>query len=242
MNLSPEDEEIAAYWGHASTVRGRFTIRLRLAFKRFAWDFVVGGSAFLKRVLDIIAAAAALLMLSPIFLVVALLIKKEDGGKIFFGQPRVGYRGRLFRMWKFRSMVPNADALKAQLLAANEMQGGVIFKMKNDPRVTRIGRFIRKYSIDELPQFWNILRGEMSLVGPRPPVPKEVAEYDVESRQRLMAKPGLICFWQVGGRSNIDFEGQVRLDLAYIRSESFWLDIFLLLKTVPAVLLGQGAY
>ena len=139
-------------------------------------------------------------------------------------------------------MVPNADALKAKLLAENEMQGGVTFKMKNDPRVTRIGRFIRKYSIDELPQFWNILRGEMSLVGPRPPVPKEVAEYDVESRQRLMATPGLTCFWQVGGRSNIDFAGQVRLDLAYIRSESIWLDIYLLIKTVPAVLLGQGAY
>ncbi len=242
MNLSPEDEEIAAYWSHASTARGRFQIRVRLAVKRFAWQAVVGGSATLKRILDVLASGAALLMLSPVFLVVAILIKKEDGGSIFFGQPRVGYRGRLFRMWKFRSMVPNADALKAKLLAENEMQGGITFKMKNDPRVTRIGRFIRKYSIDELPQFWNVFRGEMSLVGPRPPVPKEVAEYDVESRQRLMAKPGLTCFWQVGGRSNIDFAGQVRLDLAYIRSESLWLDIVLLLKTVPAVLLGQGAF
>ena len=242
MNLTPEDEEIAAYWSHASTARGRFSIRLRLAFKRFAWNTVVGGSALLKRLLDLVAASCAVVLLSPVFLIVALLIKKEDGGAIFFGQPRVGYRGRLFRMWKFRSMVPNADALKAKLLEANEMQGGVTFKMKNDPRVTRIGRFIRKYSIDELPQFWNVFRGEMSLVGPRPPVPKEVAEYDVDSRQRLLAKPGLTCFWQVSGRSNIDFAGQVRLDLAYIRSENIWLDIKLLLKTVPAVLLGQGAY
>ena len=242
MSLTPEDEEIAAYWSHASTARGRFAIRLRLAFKRVAWRGVVGGSAVLKRLVDIFGSAAALVALSPVFFVVTLLIKREDGGVIFFGQQRVGYRGRLFRMWKFRSMVPNADALKEKLLSENEMQGGIIFKMKNDPRITRIGRFIRKYSIDELPQFWNVFRGEMSLVGPRPPIPKEVAEYDVESRQRLMAKPGLTCFWQVGGRSNIDFAGQVRLDLAYIRSESIWLDISLLLKTVPAVLLGQGAY
>lgn len=242
MSLTPEDEEIAAYWSHASTTRGRLAIQIRLAIKRLAWRTVVGGSVVLKRLLDLVASGGALIALSPVFLIVALLIKKEDGGAIFFGQPRVGYRGRLFRMWKFRSMVPNADALKAKLLAENEMQGGVTFKMKNDPRVTRIGRFIRKYSIDELPQFWNIFRGEMSLVGPRPPVPKEVAEYDVESRQRLMAKPGLTCFWQVGGRSNIDFAGQVRLDLAYIRSENIWLDIKLLFKTVPAVLLGQGAY
>ena len=242
MSLSPEDEEVAAYWSHASTARGRFTIRLRLAIKHLLWRGVVGGSVTIKRLLDIVASGCALIALMPVFAVVAILIKKEDGGQIFFGQPRVGYRGRLFRMWKFRSMVANADAMKAKLLTTNEMQGGVTFKMKNDPRVTKIGRFIRKYSIDELPQFWNVFQGDMSLVGPRPPVPKEVAEYDVESRQRLMAKPGLTCFWQVGGRSNIDFAGQVRLDLAYIRSESIWLDISLLLKPVPAVLLGQGAY
>jgi lipopolysaccharide/colanic/teichoic acid biosynthesis glycosyltransferase len=242
MSLTPEDEEIAAYWSHASTARGRLAIRLRLACKHLGWRIVIGGSSLLKRLLDLLGSSAALVMFCPLFLLVALLIRKEDGGPVFFGQPRVGYRGRLFRMWKFRSMTPNADALKEQLLAANEMQGGVTFKMKNDPRVTRIGRFIRRYSIDELPQFWNVFHGEMSLVGPRPPVPKEVAGYDVESRQRLMAKPGLTCFWQVGGRSTIDFAGQVRLDLAYIRSESLWLDLTLLLKTVPAVLLGRGAY
>jgi lipopolysaccharide/colanic/teichoic acid biosynthesis glycosyltransferase len=145
-------------------------------------------------------------------------------------------------MWKFRSMVVNADQLKAQLARQNEMQGGVTFKMKNDPRVTRVGRFIRKYSIDELPQFWNVLRGDMSLVGPRPPVPKEVALYSPEDRQRLLAQPGLTCLWQVGGRSTIDFAGQVRLDVAYIQSSSVWLDLKLLVQTVPAVLFGKGAF
>ncbi|MEI8341350.1 MAG: sugar transferase, partial [Verrucomicrobiota bacterium] len=139
-------------------------------------------------------------------------------------------------------MVVNADALKDKLLAQNEMQGGVLFKMKDDPRVTRTGKWIRKFSVDELPQLINVLKGEMSLVGPRPPVPREVAEYTVEDRQRLLAKPGLTCFWQVGGRSDIDFAGQVRLDIAYIRSESVWLDIKLLFKTIPAVLFGKGAY
>jgi lipopolysaccharide/colanic/teichoic acid biosynthesis glycosyltransferase len=174
--------------------------------------------------------------------VTALLIKLEDRGPLFFKQTRVGRGGRHFGMWKFRSMVVNADKIKDQLLAKNEMQGGVTFKMKNDPRVTRTGRYIRKYSVDELPQFWNVLAGDMSLVGPRPPVPREVAVYSVEERQRLLAKPGLTCFWQVGGRSNIDFAGQVRLDLAYIQSESFWLDLKLLVQTVPAVLFGKGAF
>ncbi len=145
-------------------------------------------------------------------------------------------------MWKFRSMVVNADALKDKILAQNEMQGGVTFKMKNDPRITRVGKWIRKFSVDELPQLINVLKGEMSLVGPRPPVPREVAQYTVEDRQRLLATPGLTCFWQVGGRSEIDFAGQVRLDVSYIRSESVWLDLKLLVQTVPAVLLGKGAY
>lgn len=145
-------------------------------------------------------------------------------------------------MWKFRSMVVNADALKDKLLAQNEMQGGVTFKMKNDPRITRIGKWIRKFSVDELPQLWNILVGDMSVVGPRPPVPREVELYTVEDRQRLLVKPGLTCFWQVGGRSEIDFAGQVRLDVAYIRSKNVWLDLKLLFLTVPAVLFGKGAY
>ena len=244
MSHTPDlqDQEIAEYWHATTTTGGRLRTRLRLGFKRTAWRVVVGSSAALKRALDMVIALWSLFFLSPVFLVTAALIKIEDGGPLFFRQTRIGYRGRSFGMWKFRSMVLNADALKDTLLATNEMAGGVIFKMKNDPRITKIGKWIRKYSIDELPQLVNVLAGEMSLVGPRPPVPREVAEYTVQERQRLLAKPGLTCFWQVGGRSDIDFAGQVRLDVAYIRSESVWLDLKLLLKTIPAVLLSRGAY
>ncbi len=236
------DKELVDYWSMAGTPRGHFLLTVRWWVKCFAWRFVVTGSHAVKRLLDITVALCALVALSPLLLAVMAIIKLEDGGPIFFSQQRVGYRGRTFPMWKFRSMVPNADALKDKLLANNEMQGGVIFKMKNDPRVTRIGKWIRKFSVDEMPQLWNVLDGTMSVVGPRPPVPREVAQYSPEDRQRLLAKPGLTCFWQVGGRSNIDFEGQVRLDLQYIRSRSFLLDLKLLFKTVPAVLMGDGAY
>jgi exopolysaccharide biosynthesis polyprenyl glycosylphosphotransferase len=196
----------------------------------------------LKRGLDIIGASSALAVTSPIFLLTAFLIKMDDGGPVFFRQIRVGYHGKLFPMWKFRSMVVNADSLKDQLSSQNDVNGGVLFKMAQDPRITKIGRFIRKYSIDELPQFWNVLWGDMSLVGPRPPLPKEVKEYSAEARQRLLAKPGITCLWQISGRSDIDFAGQVNLDLAYIRSSSIWTDLKLLFLTIPAVLLGKGAY
>jgi lipopolysaccharide/colanic/teichoic acid biosynthesis glycosyltransferase len=238
----PEDQAAVAHWTRAGTATGRFGLRLRLLRKRLLWTVVVGGAGLLKRGLDVIVSACALLALLPVFAATALAIKFEDRGPLFFQQTRVGLRGRAFGMWKFRSMVPNAEKLKDQLLQQNEMQGGVTFKMKNDPRITRVGRFIRKFSVDELPQFWNVLRGDMSLVGPRPPVPREVALYAVDDRQRLLAKPGLTCFWQVGGRSEIDFAGQVRLDVQYIQSTSFWLDVKLLVMTVPAVLLGKGSY
>ncbi len=236
------DEEIAEYWHQAATAGGRLRIKTRIWVKRLVWRAVVGGSMALKRVLDVAVSLLALIALSPVLLTTILLIKLEDGGPLFFKQNRVGLRGRPFGMWKFRSMVVNADALKDKLLGQNEMKSGVTFKMKDDPRITRVGKWIRKYSIDELPQLINILEGTMSLVGPRPPVPREVAEYSVEDRQRLLVKPGLTCFWQVGGRSDIDFAGQVRLDIAYIRSESIWLDLKMLLLTIPAVLLGKGAY
>jgi exopolysaccharide biosynthesis polyprenyl glycosylphosphotransferase len=238
----PEDQSTVDHWSRAGTPTGRFGLRLRLARKRLLWVLIVGGAGVMKRVLDLVASACALLLLLPVFLATAAAIKLEDRGPLFFQQTRVGLRGRTFGMWKFRSMVPNADKLKDQLLKQNEMQGGVTFKMKNDPRITRVGRFIRKFSIDELPQFWNVFCGDMSLVGPRPPVPREVALYAVADRQRLLAKPGLTCFWQVGGRSDIDFAGQVSLDVQYIQSTSFWLDVKLLIMTVPAVLLGKGSY
>lgn len=236
------DKEIADYWSKASTPSGRLAIFLRMRSKRAVWFLVVTLSLSLKRVVDIIISSCALLALSPVYAVTALLIKIEDGGSIFFKQERIGYRGTSFYMWKFRSMVLNADEIKRQLLEQNQHEDGVTFKMKHDPRITKIGRYIRKYSVDELPQFWNVLSGDMSIVGPRPPVPQEVAMYNVEERQRLLAKPGLTCFWQVGGRSDIDFSGQVQLDVQYIRSKSVWLDLKLLFLTIPAVLLGKGAY
>lgn len=237
-----ENEQIVEYWSRAGTVRGRWRLNFRFWRKRVLWSLVVGGTQVIKRLIDIIASAIALILLSPVLLTTCLLIKLEDRGPIFFRQQRVGRFGELFGMWKFRSMVPNADKLKDELLAQNEMEGGITFKMKNDPRITRIGRFIRKYSVDELPQFWNVFVGDMSLVGPRPAVPREVRHYLVEDRQRLLARPGLTCFWQVGGRSGIDFDGQVELDVRYIQSESVWLDIKLLFKTIPAVLKGDGAF
>ena len=145
-------------------------------------------------------------------------------------------------MYKLRSMYVDAEQRLAALKAQNEMAGGVIFKMKDDPRVTRVGRYIRKGSIDELPQLWNVLKGDMSLVGPRPPIPAEVAEYTLSDRRRLEVTPGITCIWQVSGRSQIPFKEQVELDVAYIDSQSLWTDVVLLLRTVPAVLLGRGAY
>jgi exopolysaccharide biosynthesis polyprenyl glycosylphosphotransferase len=216
--------------------------RLRFFAKRLSWNLVVKGSYLLKRVFDIIASIMLMVLLLPVFLGVALAIRLESPGAILFKQTRVGRWGRLFTMWKFRSMYMDAEARKAELMAQNEMSGGVIFKMKDDPRVTKVGKFIRKTSIDELPQLWNVLTGEMSLVGPRPPVPLEVDQYSLSDRRRLEVIPGITCIWQVSGRSEIPFDQQVELDVQYIESQSFWTDIKLLLKTVPALLFGTGAY
>lgn len=195
-----------------------------------------------KRALDVVGAAFGLVLLAPLLLIVAILIRVESPGPVFFAQTRIGRRENPFRCWKFRSMTIDAQQRQGELMACNEMPGGTTFKMKHDPRITRIGRFIRKASIDELPQLWNVLIGEMSLVGPRPPVPAEVARYSAVDRQRLSVKPGITCTWQVTGRSDIPFREQVALDLRYIQERSLLLDIRLLLMTVPAVLLARGAY
>lgn len=221
---------------------GGLRARLYFLHKKFAWRMVVGGTLLAKRGLDIAIAGLMLILLSPLFGIVALLIYRESPGPVFFSQNRVGRWGKLFRMHKFRSMVVNAEKLLEKLKDQNESGAGVIFKMKKDPRITKIGAFIRKTSIDELPQLWNVLKGDMSLVGPRPAIPSEVAEYTLDDRRRLDAVPGITCIWQVSGRSNIDFKGQVRLDAQYIESRSFWFDIVLLFKTIPAVLFGKGAY
>lgn len=218
------------------------SVSWRLQLKRWAWLAVIRGAYLAKRLLDIVAACILLVLLTPLFIIIMVLIYHSSPGPVFFKQTRVGRWGKLFTMWKFRSMYLDADARLKEIMAQNEMTGGVIFKMKNDPRIIPIGRFIRKASIDELPQLWNVLKGDMSLVGPRPALPSEVNQYSLQDRQRLEVIPGITCIWQVSGRSDIPFPQQVQLDVQYIQSQSFWLDIKLLLQTIPAVLLSRGAY
>lgn len=196
---------------------------------------------FFKRAIDIVCSGVAIVILSPLMLVVAILVR-SDGGPAFFKQVRVGKEGKLFRIFKFRSMCVNADSpeMLAKLAALNEMDGPA-FKIKNDPRITNVGRFIRRTSIDELPQLFNIFRGDMTIVGPRPPLEREVAQYTDYQRQRLLVKQGLTCYWQCSGRNNINFDEWVELDLKYIRERSLWTDIKIILKTIPAVLSGDGA-
>lgn len=187
---------------------------------------------FFKRAMDIVGSLLGLIILSPIFLIVSVLIKLEDPkGNIFFSQERNGLNGKTFNMYKFRSMVHNAEELLEGLMEQNE-QSGPAFKMKDDPRITKIGKFIRKTSIDELPQLINILKGDMSIVGPRPPIPREVEQYTEYQLQRLLVKPGLTCYWQVGGRNEIGFDEWVELDIKYIEERNLWIDIKLIFKTV----------
>lgn len=196
----------------------------------------------IKRALDVVLASFALIMLLPLFCLLAILVRR-DGGPVIFRQSRVGKDGVEFMFYKFRSMMIGADINRPSLENLNQHgEAGVTFKIKDDPRITKLGRILRKTSLDELPQFWNVLIGDMSLVGPRPALPSEVARYTREQRQRLLAKPGLTCFWQIGGRSEISFEQQVGLDLKYIHEQSLRLDLWLLFKTVPALISGSGAY
>ena len=184
-----------------------------------------------KRAIDIIGAGSGLLLLSPVIAIVACAVKFTSKGPIFFSQKRVGKNGKLFDMYKFRSMVVNAEELKEKLAHQNEMSGPM-FKMKDDPRVTKVGKFIRKTSLDELPQLWNVLKGDMSLVGPRPSLPKEVKQFEEWMYKRLTVKPGLTCYWQVSGRNNIDFEDWMKLDISYVEDRNLWIDIKLIFKTV----------
>ncbi|WP_341279089.1 sugar transferase [Paenibacillus sp. FSL H8-0537] len=195
-----------------------------------------------KRAVDIIGAATGIMILSPIFILVATLIKLEDPrGKIFFYQTRVGRNERTFKMYKFRSMVSNAEDMLEDLLSKNEVEGAM-FKMKEDPRITKIGRFIRKTSIDELPQFWNVLLGDMSLVGPRPPVPREVETYSSYDKLRLRVTPGCTGLWQVSGRNELNFHEMVELDLQYIKQRSIIFDIKIILLTVKVMFGSKDAY
>jgi lipopolysaccharide/colanic/teichoic acid biosynthesis glycosyltransferase len=193
-----------------------------------------------KRTIDIIGAILGIALFSPLMLITAIAIKLESSGTIIFYQYRVGKDGKIFKMYKFRSMIENAEKLAHKLKNKNEMTGPM-FKIKDDPRITRIGKFIRKTSIDELPQLINVLKGEMSLVGPRPNLPKEVEKLNAYQRQKLCAKPGLTCYWQVMGRNSINFQRWMELDIKYIRERNTWLDIKLIYQTVTLLLGDENA-
>ena len=194
-----------------------------------------------KRLFDIVASACALILLSPLFLFLVIKIKSEDGGPAFYSQERIGKDEKPFKMWKFRSMVVDADKMLDKLEDQNEIDGAM-FKIKDDPRVTRIGHVIRKYSLDELPQLWNVLIGDMSLVGPRPPLPSEVEEYTNYDKQRLTVMPGCTGLWQVTRRSEADFDEMVWLDIVYINHSGVWEDLKLIIKTVLVMVHPNGAY
>ncbi|MEO0003541.1 MAG: hypothetical protein RLZZ22_1233 [Pseudomonadota bacterium] len=214
---------------------------LRARFLLLRLSRAAGG--LVKRLIDMWVAGSALLLLLPLLLLVALLIKLTDGGPVLFWQVRIGKWGKPFHFPKLRSMVVNAEAVRAKLLAENQHgDQGITFKLKRDPRITWIGSLIRKTSIDELPQLWCVIRGEMSLVGPRPALVSEVERYTLDNRRRLDITPGLTCIWQVSGRSEIPFDEQCRMDMQYIEQQSVLADLRLLLKTIPAVVTGRGAY
>lgn len=196
---------------------------------------------FLKRLFDIVLSSVAIVCLSPVFLLTAVAIRLEDGGPAIFTQQRTGKDMQPFKMYKFRSMYVNADEKMAELLEDNE-QAGPAFKIKNDPRITKVGRFIRKVSIDELPQLLNIIKGDMSIVGPRPILTFQMEECNAYERQRVIVQPGLTCYWQIGGRANIKWNEWVELDLNYIEDMSLWTDFKMILKTIPAVFDSEGAY
>ena len=237
--MQPKDEELAILSRELET---RAKAGHGVASRMRVWNAMIWFSYKLKRVFDLVVSFVALIILSPLMILIGILIKLTSPGSMIFTQIRVGRYGRHFRFYKFRSMYIDAEERKAQLLAQNQSKDGVIFKMKDDPRVTPIGRILRKTSLDELPQLVNVFLGDMSLVGPRPPLPKEVREYTLEDRKRLNVIPGLTCIWQISGRSDIPFSGQVKLDKEYIVSRGIWRDIWILLKTIPAIFIGKGAY
>lgn len=204
-----------------------------------------GRTLLIKRTFDIVASGLGLVILSPVFLIVGILIKAQDGGPVFFRQPRVGRDSKTFHMWKFRSMIVNAEEKLAELKASHSQQDAgndVMFKLKDDPRVTKVGRFIRKSSIDELPQLINVFRGDMSLVGPRPPLTSEVQGYEARARRKFLVRPGITGLWQVSGRSDLSWDEAVRLDLYYVENWSFVGDLQILFRTVKAVVKSDGAY
>lgn len=225
------DKAVAA--ARTEVIAGKPVISV-VAAERKPWHL------FMKRLIDVAGASIGLLLLSPVLLIIAVLVKATSPGPIFYRWKVAGQHNRPIVSYKFRTMIENADSLKEELLHSNEM-GGVVFKMKDDPRITPLGKFLRKYSIDELPQLWSVLKGDLSLVGPRPPLQTEVKAFADWHRRKLSVKPGITCLWQINGRNHItDFDHWVKLDLEYIDKWNLWLDIKILLKTIPAVLRGSG--
>lgn len=210
--------------------------------KKYIWLFAVRGTQFLKRFFDIFFSILLLIILSPFIIITALTVKFCDGGPILFITPRVGKFGAEFNFIKFRTMREDANQIKESLQNENERGTRKAFKLTKDPRLTDAGPFLRKYSLDELPQLFSVLKGDMSLVGPRPPLPEEVEHYSLGDRRRLDALPGITGLWQVTARGDGSFQRQVDLDVAYIESQSLWSDLLILLKTIPAVFFGKGAY
>ena len=241
MNNNDVTSRLLRRYAVAQNPIGRFLLRVHVWQQRFRAGWLADGADIIKRTLDIAASLVLLVLISPLILLIAILIKIEDGGPVFFAQTRVGEFGREFKMFKIRSMCLDAEQRLKELLEKNRHKEGVTFKIQDDPRITRVGKWLRKFSFDELPQLYNVLIGDMSLVGPRPPVPREVAKYSLAHRRRLAIRPGITCIWQISGRSEIDFSGQVQLDVNYIESQSFWTDFKILARTVPAVLSGKGA-
>ena len=235
-------QQLSAHVASFETRWGRWCQHIRLRWQRLVWRHDRGGAGCNKRAVDVMGSLCALFLLSPLLMLIFVAIRCEDGRPVIFTQTRVGQFGRLFKIYKFRSMHLDAERRLKELLAENHHRNGVTFKIKNDPRITQVGKWLRKFSLDELPQFYNVLIGDMSLVGPRPPIPHEVALYSLSDRRRLAVPPGITCIWQVSGRAAIDFPGQVKLDLLYIENQSFWQDMRILAKTIPAVALGSGAY
>lgn len=195
----------------------------------------------IKRIFDFMAAICGVIILSPVMLVIAILIKVEDHGPVFYKQVRVGKNGKKFKMYKFRSMFVNADKMLSKLKEQNDVEGPM-FKMKDDPRITKVGHFIRKHSLDELPQFLNVIKGDMSLVGPRPPLPSEVAEYSDYDKQRLYVTPGCTGLWQATERNEVGFSEMVQLDIQYIQRASFMFDLWIIWKTVEIIIKPNGSY
>jgi lipopolysaccharide/colanic/teichoic acid biosynthesis glycosyltransferase len=241
MNGAEINNGLLRHYGLARSRWGRGHLRIKLGWERLAWRCRVHGGTSIKRSFDIVVSLISLALLSPVFLIISLLVKLEDGGPIIFAQTRVGQFGREFKMFKIRSMCLDAETRLQELISQNRHADGVTFKIQHDPRITSIGRWLRKFSLDELPQIYNVLIGDMSLVGPRPPLPREVKRYSLADRRRLAARPGITCVWQISGRSEIDFPGQVKLDVHYIESQDFWMDVKILALTVPAVVRAKGA-